>query len=242
MIPTARVELDLRTLPPESAADAVLSRFDALPLDGSLVLFSGDDPRGLFEMLLERRPGVFGWHPYETSPGCHKVEVIRYCPKASETSLSEFYGRDHDEIDAFLVYLRRDLDVARKAGTAAPESAPRYCETFIRRLRLHIRWEEEILFPSVEAKEPRLADGPGRVMRWEHRQILELIGRLQPAVHAACSEPATVTTALRILDELLDVLVIHNQKEESIYYPASEQVLMPEEQEVVMARTREMTA
>lgn len=234
-----RGELDLRTCAGASHLDLLLARFDELVEGGSLSVLSQEDLRPLYERLREARPGISGWYPLDAG-GVQRAEVRRLCPKDSEISINEYYGRDHDEIDVLLVYLRRDLEKAAAAGAGAPPSVAPLFEEFDRRLSRHIRWEEGILFPGVEEKQPELAEGPGRVMRWEHCKIHQFKGQLAELIRAGASTPAQAKEAVQLIDHLLNVLVPHNHKEESIYYPMSEHVFTREEQDKVLAATRAM--
>lgn len=238
MHPTASSDLDLRTLPPEARPDALLGRFDPLPEQGSVVLLSDVDPRPLFDVLEDRRKGRFLWIDQGPERGVTRVEVIRLRPKETETGVNEFYSRDHDEIDVYLNYVRRELALAVENRRAPAAWAVEYFDIFDRRLSLHIRWEEEILFPAVESKDRQLESGPGRVLRWEHREILNARDRVSVGLHGDLSAPGRVQQAAWDLESLINVLVPHNHKEENIYYPLSDQVFTPAEQSDILGRTR----
>lgn len=234
-----RLELDLRPMNPSMREGGLLSAFDELPVGGTVLLRSREDLRPLYDALLAQRPGIAGWYPLEGREE-QKAEVIRLIPKDLETGIHDFYGRDHDEIDTLLGFLRRDLErAATGAGPLLPSALATF-EEFDRRLSLHIRWEESILFPSVEGKHPHLADGPGAVMRLEHCKIHHFKGQAGAILRSGDAAPGRAAEALRFIDHMIDVLVPHNHKEESIYYPLSEQVFSAEEKAMVLACTREM--
>jgi hypothetical protein len=67
-------------------------------------------------------------------------------------SITEFFEKDHREIDAIFEKLTF-LDA--KADCSA-------FDEFDRRLERHIRWEEELLFPAIGAVNPMIEQGPPR--------------------------------------------------------------------------------
>jgi hemerythrin superfamily protein len=212
------IELDARTLAPAQ----ILRQFDALPEGGCLIL--RNDARAHFHGLRAERGDVVGWIPVEEE----KVEVWKLKPKETESEICSYFGRDHDEIDVLFGYLRADARASRPAAALFDE--------FDRRLERHIRWEEEILFPAVEAKMPDLADGPGRVMRWEHEEIRRYKGEAGRLLRGGLDFPR----AAELLESTLYVLLDHNRKEESIYYPLADKIFTPKERADVLARVRAM--
>jgi quercetin dioxygenase-like cupin family protein/iron-sulfur cluster repair protein YtfE (RIC family) len=227
-------ELDLRGRPEEERLGDLRAAFDALEEGESIRLLSERDPRPLFRALDRERAGLFLWIPSAAAGGVHAAQAVRLKPKETETSINEYFTRDHDEIDAHLSYLRWDLAAAARGEGPGPAALAEQFELFDRRLERHIRWEEEILFPEVEAKDDRLAQGPGRVMRMEHREIR--LGKTM--VRELLADPARAAKAAEILEEVVSVLVGHNQKEENVYYPLSEQIFGPAEAADLLARVR----
>lgn len=85
----------------------------------------------------------------------------------------------------------------------------------------HFAFEEEVLFPELEAAAP-MAAGPTGVMRTEHRQIRQLLAELKEAVAARDADEC-----LGVLGTLHLVSQQHNAKEEAILYRMADQVLGP---------------
>ncbi|MCG3176599.1 MAG: Iron-sulfur cluster repair protein YtfE [Candidatus Omnitrophica bacterium] len=120
--------------------------------------------------------------------------------------LTAYFEADHDRLDALLERYR-----ALKSKDHA--AAKPYFREFIKGLRRHIVWEEEVLFPHFEQR-TGIVQGPTHVMRHEHRSIAEWLDRIHDKVRRA--DPSTDAE----LDQLKAVLMPHNDKEENILYPA----------------------
>ncbi|WPL17453.1 hypothetical protein Thiowin_02467 [Thiorhodovibrio winogradskyi] len=92
-------------------------------------------------------------------------------------------------------------------------------EAFCTATEGHFRFEEETLFPPLEAVMPG-ATGPTAVMRQEHQLIRGLMGDLRTAVAAQdCDDSLGVISTLHM------VLQQHNIKEEGVLYPAADRNL-----------------
>ena len=90
---------------------------------------------------------------------------------------------------------------------------------FERAMEHHLRFEEEMLFPSLEAAAP-MAKGPTEVMRLEHRQMRQLLQDLLAATQARDNDDC-----LGLLDTLHLAIQQHNAKEEAILYPLADRSL-----------------
>ncbi|MBI5630706.1 MAG: hemerythrin domain-containing protein [Elusimicrobia bacterium] len=141
--------------------------------------------------------------------------------------VSEFFERDHREIDALLA------DVAFDSGR---EAAAKFAE-FDARLERHIRWEESILFPAVARNAPDLAMGPIRVMSMEHELIREGKTGALAALNACDAKRAR-----QFVEAMERVLRDHNFKEEQFLYPACDNLLSMEERRIVLQQVRSGTA
>jgi iron-sulfur cluster repair protein YtfE (RIC family) len=153
-----------------------------------------------------------------------------------ETTVGAFFGRDHDEIDVLLEYTRRDLEGAARVGGTAPPTLLPYFEEFKRRLERHIGWEEELLFPAVEAGAPQLEDGPGRVMRLEHHEIRRILMCLKEVLRLSASIGRITGSPGELLEDLTSMLAAHNMKEEAVYYPLADRRLSSEETVRLLSR------
>lgn len=120
--------------------------------------------------------------------------------------ISEYFEQDHDRLDGLFQTFQQtkhsDYPKAREAFVS-----------FKFGLQRHIIWEEEILFPLFESK-TGMTQGPTMVMRMEHRQIGQFLEALHSKVKAGNPESDAEENAL------LQILGLHNMKEENVLYPA----------------------
>ena len=140
-----------------------------------------------------------------------------------EETISGFFEKDHDEIDAILTA----VDFERSA-----EALPRFAE-FDRRLERHIVWEESVLFPAAARLAPPLAGGPIAVMLEEHKIIRRHKKEGLDALRAGDGPGAK-----RSVERMLEVLGEHNIKEERMLYPTCDRVLAGEEAGRILAVVR----
>jgi iron-sulfur cluster repair protein YtfE (RIC family) len=120
---------------------------------------------------------------------------------------------DHRDCDRLLcaVALRgRKTDWARVVGETA---------SFRAAMERHFQFEEEVLFPPLEAVSP-MAMGPTEMMRQQHAQIRVLMDDLGAAASAEdADEYAGISETLHFLIQQ------HNAKEEGILYPLADRAL-----------------
>lgn len=121
--------------------------------------------------------------------------------------ISEYFEKDHDRLDElfhnFQEWKRKDYPRARE-----------FFVSFKFGLQRHIIWEEEILFPLFEKKTGMTEGGPTAVMRMEHRQIGQFLEALHTKAKASDRDSDQEEQAL------IQVLSMHNMKEENVLYPA----------------------
>lgn len=120
--------------------------------------------------------------------------------------VSNYFEVDHDRLDALLGQFSalKRIDFLR---------AKLFFKDFLRGLKRHIVWEEEVLFPFFESRTGMASTGPTAVMRMEHRAIADALEALHEKVRradAACDEEEA---------QLRRILLEHNQKEEKVLYP-----------------------
>lgn len=136
-------------------------------------------------------------------------------------SVSGFFQNDHRELDALLGKVRFE---------PTKDDRERFGE-FRKRLERHIRWEEEHLFPDVGRREPWIEGGPIRVMKEEHRQIKEFLAQADDSLAAGASAEAR-----EAVEDMKRVLIGHNQKEETILYPACDRIMGAEQSDELVGR------
>jgi uncharacterized protein (DUF2249 family)/hemerythrin-like domain-containing protein len=217
--------IDVRTLQGPNRCQLVLAEFDSLAPGESLVAISDHAPQKLLRHLQADRKGQFEWSPLEAGPERFRTQVTRrQAERGAGRGVSEALAWDHDRLDgleqrAFELFAGGDVQGACGAWA-----------DFSFGLRRHIRFEEEILFPTFEEKvgvSP--AAGPTAVMREEHREIEGLIDAIGRAL-------AGEGAPLPLRSDLHRVLGQHNVKEERVLYPGADQFLSVEERDALVAR------
>lgn len=137
-------------------------------------------------------------------------------------SINAFMSRDHDRLDAIFRKFQKETD-----ETQARELFDR----FEKGLRLHIEWEEKLLFPPFEEKTGMRDAGPTAVMRMEHEHIQQLLEIIRSRIGSPdVREPSK---------NLTEILGAHNHKEENILYPWIDRSLQEKEREALLARIKE---
>jgi regulator of cell morphogenesis and NO signaling len=130
--------------------------------------------------------------------------------------ITEFMEQDHDRLDGlfknFQAVKARDLAQAKQ-----------FFSEFKRSLQRHIVWEEEFLFPRFEERAGMSEGGPTAVMRLEHRRIKELLEGIHDRVDTGNMDTGEYE------QELKDVLLVHNTKEEAVLYPAIDRCVSEKE-------------
>ncbi len=134
-------------------------------------------------------------------------------------------SHDHDRLDAL-------FEEFRQTKTQDLPRARRLFDEFRSGLERHIVWEEDILFPAFEARTGMHEAGPTVVMRMEHRQIRELLAEIAQALEAGRTDTDTLE------QDLLQVLGVHNSKEEGILYPWIDRELSDDERQALSTQLR----
>ncbi len=225
----AEKSLDLRGLSSAERVPRALSCFDALAPEETVVLVSGDVAGDVLGRLQAQRRGLFEWSLLTPGPAIWRIELAR---RAGTTTplrgINEALSWDHDRLDAL------EEAAFRKRAAGDLRSAEELYAEFAAGLKRHIGFEEELLFPAFEQRTgfPPTA-GPTAVMRAEHREIRELLDRIE----AGIADAAAPVEELR--RRFHDVLGEHNFKEEEVLYAGTDELLGAEEADRLVARIQE---
>ena len=98
----------------------------------------------------------------------------------------------------------------------------------------HFKREEESLFPTFEELSGS-AEGPTKVMRYEHEQMRNLIGRMAGAV-----ENKDKDEYLSIAESMMILLQQHNMKEEQMLYAMCDRMIPQELKESTLATMKDI--
>ena len=130
------------------------------------------------------------------------------------STIGNFLGRDHRMCDDLYT-----LAEARVATRNWPRANADFAD-FRQCLEHHLRLEEAVLFPALEACMGHNC-GPTSVMRDEHRQMRELVRRMAAPIAGQLRDDFfDLAHALRML------MRQHNLKEENVLYPMAERLLV----------------
>lgn len=98
----------------------------------------------------------------------------------------------------------------------------------------HFKKEEESLFPTFE-KISGSAEGPTKVMRYEHEQVRGLIGNMAEAIEKKDSD-----AFLSMAESMMILLQQHNMKEEQMLYAMCDRMIPQESKESMLEEMKAM--
>lgn len=208
-------QLDLTAIPAEQQLDNVLAAWASLTPGQTLQVQTGPQWDDLVSGLQGHCWGQFDWSPLERGPACWLAELVRLEQDPRNTTIVDFFSRDHRRCDT----LYAEAENAANEGDIAAMS--RICRHFLVAMTHHFRMEEEVLFPAFENR-TGMRQGPTMVMRSEHEQMRGLMQQMHQAAETGDAE-----LLLKAGGTLLFVMQQHNVKEEQMLYPMSEAHLRP---------------
>lgn len=138
-----------------------------------------------------------------------------------QLTLSQYFTRDHRNCDAQWAEVEAAIDGGEAGNIASAWSR------FEQSMRTHMQKEEDVLFPAVEAAMGMTGGGPTEAMRSEHAQMRGLLDQMAQAFARGDRDEL-----LDQGDTLLMLIQQHNQKEEHVLYPMSENALDAEWKEI----------
>ncbi len=136
-------------------------------------------------------------------------------------TISSYLAADHRHCDD--LFAAAEEDAAKGAWEAAANGFAGLLDAMGR----HFAMEEEVLFPAFEQATGSSA-GPTQVMRSEHQQMREVLGRMAAAVAGRDADGYS-----GLSETLLILMQQHNIKEEQILYPMSDRALGAEREQLV---------
>ncbi len=207
----------------------ILKEFDALQPGRGLVLIDNMDSRYFLKILQTTRRNSYEWWPLAMESDIWQVVIMRR-NEATERTINDLLHSDHVRLHKLLEDHCTELD-----GDNVMLASIRFDE-FRTGLLRHIKMEEEVLFPLYEKKTENTM-GPTHVMRMEHKEIQELLKKMAGLLDEAKIEGLSKRDAIRELGNQIDqYLKLHNQKEEGILYPSSDQVIQGKEREEIILK------
>jgi regulator of cell morphogenesis and NO signaling len=223
---TMEERLDMVSIPVGERPSRALAVFDRLAPGDTLVITTADAGGDLLRRLQAERRGRFEWSVLRPGPRSWTIAITRRAVSAvGARGINEALSWDHDRLDAL------EHEAFRKRAEGDLQSARETYAVFAAGLRRHIAFEEEILFPAFEETSgmPPTA-GPTAVMRAEHREIEDLLAKIETGI---AEKDAPAEEWRRAVHHVLGE---HNLKEEGMLYPATDQLLGPEEADRIVER------
>ncbi|MBI2890389.1 MAG: DUF2249 domain-containing protein [Nitrospirae bacterium] len=210
--------VDVRAIPPRERHPQIFRTFDGLPPTGAFLLVNDHNPVPLLHQFRFERPHAFEWWPLEQGPEVWRVLIAKRA-KAEPETIGGYLGGDHRRIEALWDDFR-----ARLNAEDLPGARERFGE-FSLGLHRHIEMEERILFPAFEERTGMSGAGPTVVMRDEHEEIRRLLEAIETGLGREGGVAAARDAVSSPCRELADLLNSHDQKEEGILYPTTDQLV-----------------
>lgn len=200
--------LDVRALEPKERHKGIFDKYNALGSGEAFILVNDHDPKPLLYQFQAEHYGEFEWWPLESGPEVWRVQVGKGLVAPAMKTLAGYMQTDHLRLDAIMARFK----VSLKDGNL--DEALTHFKEFDLGLRRHIKVEEELLFPAFEEKTGMKDAGPTMVMRMEHEEIRDSLGRTLDATKASDADAASKAS-----ETLVNYLTDHNMKEENVLYP-----------------------
>jgi len=127
--------------------------------------------------------------------------------------ISGYMTHEHRECDELFAKAEAAVDAGNWAAADTEFTA------YDNLTRLHLRREEEVLFPAFETR-TGMTTGPTAMMRMEHNQIRAFLVSMTEALEDRDSE-----MFLGEAETLMILTQQHNMKEEQILYPMTDRTL-----------------
>jgi len=221
--------VDVSQLAQNQRDPKILKEFDALQPGRGLILINDMDSRYFLKILQTTRKNGYEWWPLAMEPDMWQVVIMKRS-EAAERTINDLLHEDHVRLHSLFEDHCSELD-----GDNIMLAAIRFDE-FQTGLFRHIKMEEEVLFPLYEKKTNNTM-GPSYVMRMEHQEIQGMLKKMTGLLDEAKIEGLSKREAIKELGtQIHQYLKLHNQKEEGILYPSSDQVIQGKEREDIILK------
>ena len=137
-------------------------------------------------------------------------------------SIDEGLGKDHERIEALLNGL---VDAVHTHSASAPAAFGEVDHA----LRLHMRWEEEVLFPAVRVRASEAQKRSIESLQIDHERITETLATIGTTLNVA-----DYGEARRWIDWLDVLLQGHNYDEEHGVYVEADQLLDSDQRRLLL--------
>ncbi|SRR5579875_1184861 len=201
--------------------ETMLRKIEQLRPAESIELACERDLRALLGRLQESHGAYFDSWQLEIGPPVWRMRITRRDPQVART-IADFLGKDHQRL--------RDTWAAGRYAAAdcnLKEVRKAFSE-FVVGLTLHMRMEEEVLFPAIEQRTGMRDSGPTAAMRAEHTRFKEILGRLTRALEEeSCEAISRMLQSEPTTPE--DLFNSHDLREERVLYPMADRLITSDE-------------
>ena len=132
-------------------------------------------------------------------------------------TIQNYMTAEHKSCDS--IYAHLEEAILDEDQGAARE----YGKNFFNELNIHLKREEEVLFPAFEEVSGSQM-GPTHVMKMEHTQIREMLKKIQELTDTTITKESKKKLS-GLLETLMILMQQHNMKEEQILYPMADRAL-----------------
>lgn len=145
----------------------------------------------------------------------------RPLPELVDHILADFHEKHRRDLPE-LIRLASRVEHVHADHPACPHGLAAALRETLAELEMHMRKEEQILFPMIVRGMGSMADGPVSVMRHEHDEHGERLRRLETLAHGCVPPPGACNTwqaAYAGVRALVDDVMEHIHLENNILFP-----------------------
>ncbi len=224
----AALRLDLSHKWYVSARNCALQAYEPLPPIGTIELVSNRPLTLLFTEFQRIYRHGFYWWPLENGPDIWRVMLAKPAVWAKD-STGSFLSADQRRLSTLWRDLLKNVELCRF------DRIRRRAAEFSLGLHRRIRLEEGILFPAFEERARLAPDvSPTALMRLEHRQIEQILGRINNLTEA--HDCASALQAFDMEVEPDPLFINHDRKEEMVLGPVMDRTFSAEESRMLLSK------
>ena len=142
--------------------------------------------------------------------------------------ISQYLIPEHRECD--VIFARAEEAAAKGDFTTTKDEFIKFADETLH----HFKKEEEEFFPAFEAATGS-AEGPTRVMKYEHEQVRGLLGKMAQAIESEDKD-----AYLSLAESLMILLQQHNMKEEQMLYAMADRLFAPNIKEELIEKMKKV--
>jgi len=186
--------------------------------EGKILIKAKGDFDAVMTPFQNQNWGKYDWLPLSISSEAWSGYLI--AKPGGFTSIVQIMESHHKHCDSTYVQAENVLIEGKN------DLGIELMRSFIWNMELHFAREETILFPAFEEK-AGMTSGPTQVMRMDHEQIRGVLKEVSD-----CLNEGNLQRIFDLSEAMLILIAQHNSKEENILYPATDQYLDREAEDI----------